>query len=251
EAYRADFENFRSKAAGHAVMDEDLDVTGQQLTAQLGREVIADPPRGEAHQRRAMQRANHDLRVAVTERESGAQPIDFEARRVLEEAQHVRRLVRELGAHFEYLPDRPEAEEPDAVLALSHQLAALLRSEGALSRVADVRGDVGERLGSHELRDHALAVVEHVERRDAVLAKASDADLPRPGVHRVLHQLGERLARIGLRASKPADELERIGRLEPPDDRVGVLAAGHYRGTLARDRGQCRGSLAVGLRLYR
>ena len=68
-----------------------------------------------------------------------------------------------------------------------NQLAALLGSEVTLSRVADVRGDVGERLGSRELRDHALAVVEHVERADAVLAKASDADLPRPGVQRVLH----------------------------------------------------------------
>jgi len=38
-----------------------------------------------------------------------------------------------LGAHFQFRPDRPEAEEPDAVLALKEQLAALLGRQAPLA----------------------------------------------------------------------------------------------------------------------
>jgi hypothetical protein len=78
----------------------------------------------------------------------------------------------------------------------------------------DVRGDVGERFGAWKLRDDVLAVVEHVERRGAVLAYARDRHRARRGVERALGQLGERLARVGLRPGEPADQLERVGRAE-------------------------------------
>ena len=65
----------------------------------------------------------------------------------------------------------------------------------------------------------------------AVLAHAGDADPARLRVDRVLHELRQGLAGIGLRAGQPADELEGIGRLQTADDRVRAAtgAAGRTR----------------------
>jgi hypothetical protein len=134
--------------------------------------------------------------------------------------------------HLQLHPDRPEAEEPDAVLALEEELAALLGREVSLARVADVRRHVGERLGPLELGDHALAVVAHTQGRYPAVAHARDRHGPRLRVERVLHQLGECLPRVGLGAREPADQLEGIGGAEAPGADVGTGLAAHRRRSL-------------------
>jgi len=93
--------------------------------------------------------------------------------------------------------------------------------------VPDVRRDVGERFRTWHLGDDALAVVEDTERRGAPLADARDRHRPCAGVERVLHQLGERLPRIGLRAREPADQLEGIGGAKAAGADVGTGASRH------------------------
>jgi hypothetical protein len=132
------------------------------LPAQLGGQIVGNAPRAQAEEGGTVQFVDDDLGVALAERETAAQPLDLVARRVLEHAQHVRGLTRSLAAHLHDLADRPEAEQPDAVLPLEHELAPLLRGQVALARVADMGGDVGERFGAIHLRDDAVAVVEHV-----------------------------------------------------------------------------------------
>lgn len=100
------------------------------------------------------------------------------------------------------------------------QKPSLLGGEVALAGVAHVGGDVGERLATVQLRDDSLTVVANVQCGDATLAQPRDGDPACGGVNRVLYQLGERLARIGLRACQPTDQLERIGGAQPTDDRI-------------------------------
>jgi hypothetical protein len=101
-------------------------------------------------------------------------------------------------------------------------------------RVADVSGDIGERFGARELGDHALAVIEHAEGRQTALAHARDCHHPCLRVDRVLHQLGERLTWIGLRAREPADQLERIGGAKASGADVGACRATHRAALVTR-----------------
>jgi hypothetical protein len=61
----------------------------------------------------------------------------------------------------------------------------------------------------------ARSVVVDAQRGDAALAHARDRHGTGAGVERVLHQLGERLAWVGLRTGEPADQLEGVGGAQP------------------------------------
>jgi hypothetical protein len=54
------------------------------------------------------------------------------------------------------------------------------------------------------------------------LSTACDDDRARVRVDRVLHELGDRLARIALAAREPANHVERVGRLEPDAARISL-----------------------------
>lgn len=108
------------------------------------------------------------------------------------------------------MADGPEPEQPDAVLA-QHGLAhAFVERHLALSGVPDVGGDRGERVLSRQVRDHAEPVVENGEHGLARVAKSFDRDLGGLLVERVLHQLGDGFARVGLAAREVTNELEGV-----------------------------------------
>jgi hypothetical protein len=175
-----------------------------------------------------------DLGPALVERQAAPQRLDHVVGTVAMQDQPVGPMPGEGAAQLEHLAQAPEAQQPDAVLPLRHQLQPLLRRQVALAAVADVGRDVSQRLGAVELRDHALAVVPDPQAHLALDALAGDADLSGAGVEAVLHQLGERLAGIGLAQRQPADELERIVDLEPS---LGHRAlSGHRRMVSRRPR---------------
>ena len=95
-------------------------------------------------------------------------------------------------------------------LALRHQLESLLRREGSLSTVTNVRGDVAERLGAIHLRDDTLTVVHDLETGLAVLTGSGDMDPMGSGIQAILNELGECFARVRLAESQPPYELEGI-----------------------------------------
>jgi hypothetical protein len=80
--------------------------------------------------------------------------------------------------------------------------------------VADVLGEVAERFLAAHFRDDAVAVVVDDEAEVPLDALAGHRDSRRAGVDAVLDQLRDRLARVGLAAGEPADEVEGIVRLE-------------------------------------
>jgi hypothetical protein len=129
--------------------------------------------------------------------------------------------------NLELVAEGPEAEEADAVLPLQQQLTTLLRREVALPRVADVGSHVRKGLGTQEIRNDALAVVQHPERRHPALTDPRDRDPPCSGVQRILHQLGEGFPGISLRAREPADELERIGGARSSGPHLALPARTH------------------------
>ncbi len=108
------------------------------------------------------------------------------------------------------MAERPKTQDADAVLS-EHRLShPLVERELALARVADVLGDVSQRLGPRHFRKHALPVVADRDHRLARFAPPLHHHVRGLLVQRVLHQLGDRLARIALRSGQVADELKRI-----------------------------------------
>jgi hypothetical protein len=73
-----------------------------------------------------------------------------------------------------------------------------------------------------------------------------DRHRARRGVERVLHQLSERLARVGLLAGEPADQLERVGRTETAGPHLAPGGPGAWPGRIAHDRAP--GAQQVGVR---
>ncbi len=82
--------------------------------------------------------------------------------------------------------------------------------------MADMGGDVAQRLLPRELRNDPFAVVEDLQARSSLLANASNTNMPSPGIEAILHELGQGLARVGLTQREPADELEGIVNPHPP-----------------------------------
>jgi hypothetical protein len=83
-----------------------------------------------------------------------------------------------------------------------------------LSRVTDVGGDVAERLLARQRREDAFAVVTDDEAKLALDTLAAHRDVLGSRVERVLHELRDGLARVGLATREPAYELEGVGRFE-------------------------------------
>lgn len=79
-----------------------------------------------------------------------------------------------------------------------------------LARVTDVRREVLERGAPLHLRQHALAVVADNEAHAPADPLSSQLYVTRAGIERVLDELRDRLARIGLAAREPTNQLERI-----------------------------------------
>jgi len=123
-------------------------------------------------------------------------------------------------------PNAPESEQTHAVLPGDDLPGPLLRGQAALARVADVCGEVAQRLLAGQLGDDAFAVVVDGEQGQASMPSAGNPDLRRLGIERVLDELGHRFSRIALASRKPADEIERIRRTQA--DRV-VPTSGHAR----------------------
>src|SRR3989442_9528494 len=101
--------------------------------------------------------------------------------------------------------------------------------EAPFERVADVRRHVVEIGDPLAAEWHAAPVVGDPEEDPAAAAPAGDGDAGRPGVDAVLHQLRDRLLRIGLRARDDLDrrplvaDLEAAARLRAPRPAAGSL----------------------------
>src|SRR3989442_10673508 len=110
--------------------------------------------------------------------------------------------------------------------------------EAPFERVADVRRHVVEIGDPLAAEWHAAPVVGDPEEDPAAAAPAGDGDAGRPGVDAVLHQLRDRLLRIGLRARDDLDrrplvaDLQAAARLRAPR-----RAAGSSRGLRSFDHG--------------
>jgi hypothetical protein len=112
------------------------------------------------------------------------------------------------------MADRPEAQQADAVLASHHLVVALTRRQTPLARVADVGRDGAQRVLARQTGHDALAVVADHEGRRAPHAPPFDRHAPRIRIEGILDELRHGLARIALTAREPANEIERVSRLE-------------------------------------
>jgi hypothetical protein len=196
----------------HAVLDHEIDLARQELATKLGREVVGGAPPDQGREGFAVETGDDDLRPALVQREASADRFDHVVGAVAAQDQPVRTVSGDRAAHLEHLPQAPVSEQPDPVLTLGHERQPLLRRKLPLAAVADVRGDVLQRLEPGQVGDDPLAVVPDAEARPPALAHPRDPHTVRAGVQTVLHELRERLARIGLTVGEPADELERIVR---------------------------------------
>ena len=121
---RLDPELLGGASPRHLVLDRGLDRTHQKLSAQLRRQVVGRPPG--AHRRRGLFREadHHDLDL---ERQLSAQRLDLVLGSIAIQDEPVGLLTRHRSANLEHLSEAPEAEEPDPVLALCHELKPLPR----------------------------------------------------------------------------------------------------------------------------
>jgi hypothetical protein len=161
-----------------------------------------------------VQLGHHDLGEGLRRTDLRRKLVERDAPLVLDQAEHVDARAGHAGADLHPVADRPEPEQPDAVLPGDDQAVTLLGAEAALSRAADVRRDVAQRLVALEAGEDALSVVPDRDRRTATHPPPGDDDVAGVRVDRVLHQLGDRLAWVRLRPRQPADEIERVGRTE-------------------------------------
>ncbi|HET8539743.1 MAG TPA: hypothetical protein VFL83_07710 [Anaeromyxobacter sp.] len=121
------------------------------------------------------------------------------------------------------MADRPEAEQAHAVLSRDDESPALLRREVPLAGRAYVGRHEPKRLLATEGRQNALAVVANDQRGPAAQAPPFHRHVAGARIDRVLHELGDGLARVRLRAGEPADEIERVGGAEEEGARGGLL----------------------------
>jgi hypothetical protein len=225
----------------HLVLDRDLDRPHQKLAAELRREVVRSPPGADRRRGFLPEADHHDLREAFLERELSAERLDLVLGPIAIQDEPVGLLTRHRGTNLEHLPETPEAEKPDSVLALGHEMKPLPRSERALAAVADVGRDVAKSVGSVELGDDTFAVVLDLQARDALLPHPDDADVAGVRVQAVLDQLREGLSRIGLAQGEPPHQLERVVDADAPflDPRFPRFF--RHRGTLAQPPAAARG----------
>ena len=210
ERPRRDGEPLLREPARHRIADLHLGPGREDGPAQLGGEVLREPPPGERARRGLVQLGHHDLRVRLGRADLGRVLLHRDARVVLDEPERMHQGAHDARADLHPVPDGPEPEEPDAVLAGDHEPPALVGAELALLGAADVGGDESERLLATEPGQHALPVVAHHQGGAAAQPPALDGDVVRVRVDRVLHELRHRLSRIGLGAGEPADEVEGV-----------------------------------------
>jgi hypothetical protein len=117
---------------------------------------------------------------------------------VLDQAERVQRRAADARADLHPVPDRPEAQEAHAILSNDDQLPPLLGTQLALLRTSDVGGDEAKGLLAAQTRKHPLAIVTNDEGGAAPQPAPLDRHLARVSIDGVLHQLGDRLARVGL-----------------------------------------------------
>lgn len=77
-----------------------------------------------------------------------------------------------------------------------------------------MRGNVTKRHLALLVRADPFAIVAHDEYRTTTATTPLDNDRASIGIDRILYELGDRLARIALAASEPANQIERVCRLE-------------------------------------
>lgn len=222
-----------------------------ELPAELHREVGGQAPTHRRREGGAVQPAHLHLGPRRGAVDDVGQARDGVAGRVFEERQRPHLGVRHAGGDAQLVAHGPEAEEPDAILA-QHRLAhALVERQLPLARVADVGGDGGERVLAGQLRQHADPVVEDGEHRLAALAEALDGDVRGLLVERVLHQLGDGLARVRLAARQVANELEGVVNADVPHGRAVGLLAGSSRHAAMMGAGRPSASLRTASRRSR
>ena len=230
EALRHDVKPLLRHPARDVVVHLERDVTPQELTAKLRREVVGEAAPPERLLRRRVHVDDDDLGVRLVGADGGRQRHDGRSRRVLLEPQREHVGPPDPRPHLELSPHRPEAEEPDAVLSRDDLLRARRRIEAHLSRVPDVRRQVLERRVPLEIRQHPFAVVLNRQADGAPHAVPAHDDDARVRVERVLHQLGDGLPGIALAPREPANQLERIGGLQAEGRRpFGAAALFHRR----------------------
>src|SRR5712692_1652496 len=104
--------------------------------------------------------------------------------------------------------------------------------------MADVGGEIVQRLLPRQLGNDAFAIVLDDERRNPVDSAAGKPDAPSPRVQGILNQLSDGLPGICLAARQPTDELEGIRGAKPDGRTHGFLWGAHsawtYRGTPPR-----------------
>lgn len=100
-----------------------------------------------------------------------------------------------------------------------HPLAAAGR-QIALVRSADMRRDVAQRRLALLVGSDPFAIVAHDEHRPATAASPLDHDRASVGIDRVLNKLRDRFTRVALAPGEPANQIERVGRLQPHSARI-------------------------------
>jgi len=126
KAQRLDRDDLLRPTARHAVLDDQVHRAGEELTAQLRGEVVGGAAADESAHRLAMDSGDDDLGPSLVDGEPTVETLDPVVGAIAVEHQAERRLAGHRGAHLQHFTQAPEAEQPDAVLALRHQLEPFL-----------------------------------------------------------------------------------------------------------------------------
>jgi hypothetical protein len=181
-ANRPNGDLLRRQPARHAVVDHELDLAREQLTAQLARQVRCQPPRLQLAERGLVQSQDRDLGEGGLEHGPGTQWRDLGVARIL--AQTQQESIGPFGActDLHEASDAPEAEQSDAVLAQHHQLLTLGERQPALVGLTNGRGDALQGLATIELGKNAKTVVADRDRALTTLGPPGDGDVRGPRV---------------------------------------------------------------------
>ncbi len=212
EAGRANQDLLVGPSPGDPVHHRELDLPREELPPELRRQVIGGPSSDERGKGFAVQPGDDHLRPPLVQGQPSGERFDQKVGPVPVKDQAMRLLSGNHAPHLQAVPQAPEAQEADSVLALGHEPEPFLGGERALAAVSDAGGDVAQRVGPVHLGNHAFSVVKDPKEWDLPFTAPLDGDPGRSRVEAVLDQLGQSLSRVGLAESQPSNELEGIVR---------------------------------------
>src|SRR5439155_24298619 len=143
----------------HRIMDLNLDARGEDGPAKLRGEILRQAAAGHRAGSGLVQLGDDDLGEGIRRPEVGRQLSERHPGLVFDQPDHLNVGASYARTELHPMADRPESEEPDAVLPGYDQPAPLLGAQAAFSRAADVGRDVPERLLATETGKDALPVV--------------------------------------------------------------------------------------------